>query len=163
MSKSKKAKLDFNPIAVIKTVSLFKKLVNIMKGRYGYILDGKFLKNVNFRSQINGKMILPLKQMLREEIEPVKDYLKEYMKILKSIKDLDAREAKEGFSISIKGAGTKQKVIKSLKDILYQIENYPIDELQNGFTNSEDKTLVFDSASFEAYAGYSIADEENQK
>lgn len=158
MTKIKEKKLEFDPVAVLQTIRGSVKLVNTMKEKHGFDLDIDFLQNVTFRHQFSGKMILPLRQMLRSEIEPVKEYLDDYMLQLKRLKFINEKEEKEGFSIEIKGAGTKKQVIDALQNVIYQIENATVTELQQGF-DAETETVVFTSDTFESYTGYSIEED----
>jgi hypothetical protein len=75
---------------------------------------------------------------------------------------LEEGKIKKGFSISIKGAGTKEQIITSLQTIICDLESRSVEELQQ-IVEFEDSNLTCETDTFESYTGYSIEEEDEQQ
>jgi len=104
---------------------------------------------------IGGKADLALRQVLRNTIEAHPGFENSYLLRLEEAKKLRRKELEGGFSVDIKGAGTKGEIIDSLEGIIATIKSKTIEELEEGI-EIECDDLVIKSGTFEDYAGYPI-------
>jgi hypothetical protein len=69
-----------------------------------------------------------------------KNYKRRYIKLFSEQEENKGKKTNE-FSIEIKGAGSKEKVVQNLREIISGIESTTLQELRSGL-NWEDATLI---------------------
>ena len=108
-------------------------------------------------SGINGKATLALRRVLRQA-EKHPGLENSYLLRLEEAKKLRKKEIESGFSIDIKGCGTKKEIIDSLEYIISSIKSSEVQALIEG-VEVECDDVVLKTGTYESYAGYQIEEE----
>ena len=160
---AKKPKLPFSPLAVALLMKEVK-MIEFAFNREGYratdpLSNDQHISEDILRGGIAGKVNLALRRVLRKTIEVDPIYTHKYIEYLEKANQLENTEKKEGFSITVKGAGTKEQVIDSLQTVIVILQGKTITELQDGMNIEMDETTCLKTDTFEEYTGYPIEEE----
>lgn len=162
---AKKPKLPFNDLAVALLMKEVQEIESAFN-REGYKATSEFTNNQHIsddilRRGIAGKVSLALRRVLRKTIEVDPIYTHKYIECLEKAKQLETTEKKEGFSIEIKGAGTKEQIIDSLQTAIVILQGKTISELQDGMDIEVDEATCLKTDTFEEYTGYPIEEDQD--
>jgi hypothetical protein len=135
----KKENIKFNLSAVIYLMLAAPKIQQAVKDE-GYNFEKRLMILHAESGTINQRAKTVLRKIFNDIIVKSNNYKKRYTQLLLKLADESNKKTNE-FSIEIKGAASKDEIVRSLHEIVSSIEAYTINELRDGKT-WEDSSLI---------------------